>query len=137
RSHFPFLAEAAVTHPYQLFYLVWKLSYLFGRAQSDHSLALEQLVASPEVELRRLFAAANVDPATQDVDGLLKLIEKPRFGKWKEYAPEEWFRRHEEQCERTLADFFQAPPPATADTPCAVVRRSFETTRPPLVSTEG
>ena len=33
-------------------------AYLFGRAQADHSLSLEQLVASPEVELRRLFAAA-------------------------------------------------------------------------------
>jgi len=107
RVLFPFLAEETAEHPYQLFFYLWKLSYLFGQRQADHSLSMEQLVTEPETELRRLLAATDIDPATQDLNALVRLIEKPRFGKWKEYAPDEWFRRHEETCEKTLADFFR------------------------------
>jgi len=106
RVLFPFLAEETAAHPYQLCYYLWKLSYLFGRRQADHSLSMEKLVTEPESELGRLFAAVEIDPAMQDMNALVKLIEKPRLGKWKEYAPEDWFRRHEDTCERTLADFF-------------------------------
>jgi hypothetical protein len=37
RHRFPFLTDD--DHPYRVFYYIWKLSYLFGRAYSDHSLA--------------------------------------------------------------------------------------------------
>lgn len=110
RLLFPFLAEETATHPYQLFYYLWKLSYLFGQRQSEYSLSLEQLVADPVKELGQIFTVTDIDPAAQDVNTLVKLIEKPRFGKWKEYASEDWFRAHEDGCERTLADFFRRTP---------------------------
>ena len=58
--HFPFLDESGVRHPYELFYYLWKLSYLFGRAYCHFSLAFERLVSEPTTELRRLFDAVGL-----------------------------------------------------------------------------
>lgn len=107
--HFPFLDQDQAEHPYRLFYFLWKLSYLWGRRYADHSLAMEDLIDRPEVELSALFEACAIDPATQDLGALLKLIERPERGKWRKYAPEAWFQRHEAYCEGVLADFFAAP----------------------------
>jgi hypothetical protein len=41
-----------------------------------------------------------------DMRRLTDCIARQQIGKWREYAPEEWFRRHERECERTLGDFF-------------------------------
>jgi hypothetical protein len=103
KYQFPFLDERTAEHPYQLFYYLWKLSYLFGRKYAHHSLAFEHLVAEPEEQLRRLFAAINLEG--YDLDRLKGLIVRPALGKWKEYADDAWFRRHEAACERVLADF--------------------------------
>ncbi len=103
--HFPFLDERKVSHAYPLFYLVWKLSYLFGQRDAHHSLSLEDLVDNPDAELQALFDACDIDPATQDVGKLKGLIVRPEFGKWRKYADEGWFRKHEEWCEGVLADF--------------------------------
>jgi hypothetical protein len=105
--HFPFLDEQTAAHPYQLFYALWKLSYLHGKHYAHHSVAMEELIENPDEQLHELFAAVDVDPADQDLAALKGLIAKPEMGKWKKYAPEEWFRKHEESCERTLADFFR------------------------------
>jgi hypothetical protein len=103
KYHFPFLDERAAEHPYQLFYYIWKLSYLFGRKYAHHSLAFERLVADPAAELTRLFGV--LDVAHYDLGRLRPLVVAPALGKWKEYADDAWFRRHEEGCETVLADF--------------------------------
>jgi hypothetical protein len=108
KQHFPFLDERTVTHPYQLFYFLWKLSFLYGRHYADHSLSMEALIDHPEDELHELFAVCNIDPATQDMARLKGLIVTPERGKWRKYAPEDWFRRYEQSCEEVLADFFRA-----------------------------
>jgi hypothetical protein len=106
--YFPFLDEEKLQHPYQLFYLVWKLSYLFGRRYAHYSVRYETLLAEPDGELRRLMSAARV----RDYDrGKLKSLIAPLTpGKWKKYAEDEWFRRHEEYCETVLAHFFGTSP---------------------------
>jgi hypothetical protein len=38
KYRFPFLDERRVSHPYELFYAIWKLSYLFGRVYARTSL---------------------------------------------------------------------------------------------------
>jgi hypothetical protein len=109
KYQFPFLDERAVSHPYQLFYCLWKLSYLFGRAYAHHSLAFEHLVEDPERELRELLRNVNITPA--EPQKLTGIIERPSLGKWRKYADDEWFRRHETVCETTLADFGLPPSP--------------------------
>jgi glycosyltransferase involved in cell wall biosynthesis len=105
KYQFPFLDPRAVSHPYELFYYLWKLSYLFGRHYAHHSLAFEDLVDSPAAELARLFAALDV-PA-ENVARVQGLIGKPALGRWQEYAEDAWFRRHEMSCETVLTEFFR------------------------------
>jgi hypothetical protein len=108
KHHFPFLEEKAAAHPYQLFYFLWKLSYLFGRRHAHHSLSMEELIEHSEAELLELFERCDIDPATQNLQQLKGLIVRPDLGKWKKYAGDTWFRRHEETCEEVLSDFFTA-----------------------------
>jgi hypothetical protein len=106
KYHFPFLEPASADHPYQLFYYLWKLSYLFGRRYAHYSLAFEDLVSDPAGKLAELFDLLGVRSA--DLAQLMKLLVAPELGKWKQYADDAWFRDHETICETTLADFFAA-----------------------------
>lgn len=104
KFHFPFLDEQAIEHPYQLHYFLWKLSYAYGRSWSDVSLGFEELTTNPERALFHLFDTCSIDES--HIESLLPLIEPPPFGKWKKYAEDAWFKRHEEHCEDVLASFF-------------------------------
>src|SRR4029077_7550142 len=106
KYHFPFLDEALISHPYQLFYYIWKISYLFGRAFAHHSIAFEDILKNPGEQLKRLLKVCRVEE--YNIDKLKLLIEKPTLGKWKSYADETWFRDHESVCETTMAGFFAA-----------------------------
>ena len=117
KHRFPFLDPAAAVHPYRLFYFIWKLSYIFGAAYANHSLAFEALTANPELELRRLFDVAGIDPG--DLRPLSALVTAPP-SRWIRYASDDWFRGHERACETVLAEFFGAPatiPAAAFDAP--------------------
>jgi hypothetical protein len=105
---FPFLDEKSCPHPYCLFYLVWKLSYLFGRAHGHLSIRYESLVERPRDTLAELFAL--LDAPHVDVEALLPLIATPRSGRWRDYAAEDWFRRHEARAEGVLAQFLHQAP---------------------------
>jgi hypothetical protein len=107
RHHFPFLDARAVDHPYQLFYYIWKLSYLFGQRYAHHSLAFEDLVKEPEAKVSELCAAVGV--SEYDMRRLKGLMVMPALGKWKEYADDSWFRTHEEICETALSEFLTSP----------------------------
>jgi hypothetical protein len=104
KYHFPFLDEKLVEHPYQLFYYVWKLSYLFGRHYADHSLSYEKLADQPQATLEELLRAVRIPDA--DVGSLRGLIDSPKAEKWKRYADEAWFQRHEAACEGVIAGFY-------------------------------
>ena len=113
KYHFPFLDEQSIEHPYQLHYFLWKLSYVYGRSWSDVSLGFEELTTNPERALFHLFDVCGIDES--HVESLLPLIEPPPFGKWKMYAADAWFKRHEEHCEEVLASFFATRKPSTED----------------------
>lgn len=105
KYHFPFLDETTVTHPYQLFYYLWRLSYLCGLRYADYTLSFETLVADPDSQLRALFKATNVEK--YDLARLKALVVPPVLGKWTSYASQEWFRDHEATCETVLAEFLE------------------------------
>ncbi|HEY7423739.1 MAG TPA: sulfotransferase [Gemmataceae bacterium] len=105
KYHFPFLDEGQIAHPYQMFYYVWKLSYLFGRRYAHASLAYEDILRSPEKRLGELYAILGIDGV--DRETLTRLVEKPRSGRWRAYAGEEWFREHESYCESVLTTYLQ------------------------------
>jgi len=99
--HFPILDPRRARHPYELFYLIWRLSYDFGRAYTHASFGLEALCESPRTEIERLMSAAGVD--VFDHAALTRLVAPTAQGKWKEYAPSSWFDSHEQRCEEALA----------------------------------
>jgi hypothetical protein len=106
KYHFPFLDERTISHPYQLFYYIWKLSYLFGVKYADSSIPYELLVKKPETQLGQLFRALNIQD--YDLDKLNNLVVNIDTGKWREYADDAWFKKHESGCEDVLTEFLSA-----------------------------
>lgn len=108
KYHFPFLDERQVGHPYDLFYLIWRLSYHFGVAYSDDSVPFEALVEDSEAVLTRLFS--HLDIRVPDLAALKPLIERPSLRRWSVYADDDWFASREAACEAVLSDFFLGGP---------------------------
>jgi hypothetical protein len=106
RYHFPFLNEDVISHPYQMFYYIWKLSYIFGVRYADYSLSFENLVSDTEQKLIELFRVLNIEK--YGLERLQSLVEKPPTERWKAYADDAWFRSHETLCETVLAEFWEA-----------------------------
>jgi len=104
KYHFPFLAESTIEHPYQMFYYIWKLSYLFGINFSNYSIAYEHILDDSELQLQKLFAMLGIK--NYDMGKLKYLITPTPTGKWTSYADDAWFRKHETLCETVLTDFF-------------------------------
>jgi hypothetical protein len=102
--HFPFLDESAIPHAYQLFYFVWKLSYLFGVKYSDYSISYESLIDEPYKQLTNLFERLNI--VNYNLDSLRSLIVEPSREKWRTYADEDWFKSHEMICDTVMAAYF-------------------------------
>jgi hypothetical protein len=101
---FPFLEDERITHPYDQFYLIWKLSYIFGRGYADRSLSYEHLISSPATQLQSLFSLLNL--RGYDLDYICAGINTPKSPGWEQYADATWFERREERCERMLREFF-------------------------------
>src|SRR5262249_4845267 len=111
-AHFPMLCPEPDRHPYELFYLIWRLSYLFGRRFADHSLSFESLVLEPRQRMSELFDCVGIVGA--DLTRLQSLLSPPKLGQWRSYADEAWFLEIEQQCEALLAEFFGHPVSASA-----------------------
>ena len=107
---FPFLTQDPDAHPYELFYQIWLLSYLFGTSHSDVSIRYEDLLEEPVTAIRRLFdaLAMECDPAALAT----KVVRRPG-DRWKEYADQGWFADIEARVDDTLSAFMfaaTAPP---------------------------
>jgi hypothetical protein len=103
QRYFPFLTLDQRSHPYELFYQIWKLSYLFGRLHADVSIAFENLVQSPQPTLSRAFDTLGM--ARQTVDTVSSLVKPVALGKWASYAAPEWFEAIEERVDRTFDEY--------------------------------
>ncbi len=99
-SHFPMLDWQLVSHPYEMFYLVWKLSYIWGKAYSGFSLSYEQLLAAPHAALRDLFGFLDLDP--QFVPRAAALVRPSGNSRWQTYADGAWFAARERAAEKLL-----------------------------------
>lgn len=107
RFRFPFLDQAQVAHPYQLFYAIWLLSWQYARRHADYSVQFERLVAEPDLELPKMLSVFGIENA--DIAGLKSLMVAQPQGKWRGYADDAWFRRHESECEAAVKEFFDVP----------------------------
>jgi sulfotransferase family protein len=106
-NYFPFLSLHEDTHPYELFYQIWKLSYLFGRAYCHASVCFERLVQTPDTAIREILEAVSIIGV--DPEALARLVEPVAFGKWKAFAHSSWFEAIEERAEAAFRDFIRCP----------------------------
>jgi Sulfotransferase family len=105
KYHFPFLDERRNRHPYQLFYYIWKLSYIFGVRYCHHSIQLERLINDPHEEISRLFRLLGVEYVDPQI--FQALVVRPKPTRWRNYADEAWFQEHEAYCDSVLAEFLR------------------------------
>lgn len=103
RHVFPFL-EPAGRHPYALHYLLWRLSYSFGRAYGDISVCYEDLIADFDKVAGDLFRSVGITHA--DIPRLAALNHGKQKMRWPEYADDAWFGALEAECDRELDAFF-------------------------------
>ena len=105
--HFPFLNPETADHPYDVFYYIWKLSYLYGRHFADASICFESLCETPDHELPRLLRVAGLDK--YEYAPLKKLIvQETSNGRWRRYADTKWFEERESSCETILARYISS-----------------------------
>jgi len=108
---FPVLDWNLVEHPYGMFYLLWKLSYIWGRTYSHISIAYEKLLAEPASVIGELFEALGLP--RHSTAQLAELVRQKPVAKWHAYAPAAWFARHESAAE-LLLDRFLGPAQSVA-----------------------
>lgn len=100
---FPFLDKRCTSHPYQRFYYLWKLSFMFGKHYADYSFSYESVATNPELEIKKIF---DVLGWSDDIERCVSAFEEPALDKWKQYAADSWFYEHENICEQRLKEFF-------------------------------
>jgi hypothetical protein len=86
-----------------MFYLLWKLSYVWGRAYSDYSLSYEQLLAAPRWSIGELYEVLAID--RRQAEQAVPLVRGGRCGRWRNYADGAWFAAHERAAEEALDRF--------------------------------
>jgi len=101
----PFLKLDYLEHPYQVHYLVWRMSYLYGKQFSDLSLRYESVMLSFEQVMDECLKFLEIKG--YDIKKLANLVN-PRVGSgWQDYASDSWFRELESKAESLLASFFK------------------------------
>lgn len=103
-KHFPFLNKSVTPHPYQRFYYLWKLSYLYGQHYSNMSISFEDLTTDTFNTVSKMMDVVKLENVP--IDKLCSVISAPNPQRWKEYADEQWFKEHEDICERNLNRMF-------------------------------
>lgn len=98
---FPELTNYRKMHPYFLFYLIWRLSYMYGQFYCDMSVSYEELANNPKNILDKVYQEMGLD--SEEVIELSKLILKTEPDKYLAYAKSEWFEWHELQVEKFLS----------------------------------
>jgi hypothetical protein len=103
-QYFPFLSAKSTPHPYQRFYYLWKLSYLYGIRYSDLSISFEDLVLSKEQTTESIIKSLSLKT---DAKSMHRVVETPQLNRWTSYADNEWFNQFEDECEHVLSNYFK------------------------------
>ncbi len=104
-SSFPFLDPNLGQHPYYYHYLLWRLSYIYGKTYSGLSISYEDLITDTNSTLTRVIEYIGV--SNTSVDTLANLINtRSDLGKWKSYANSDWYSAIESQCDSLLEKHF-------------------------------
>jgi hypothetical protein len=100
RHYFPFLDLGAETHPYKLFYQIWRLSHLFGALHGDLSISLEEVSTNPAESIARMMSSC--DMVGYDLSTLADLVRPPANRRVVGVDVEDLFHRIEQEVETEL-----------------------------------
>lgn len=103
-QHFPFLSQVVTPHPYERFYLLWKLSYLFGQKYADLSLSYEELVNGTS-GIENLAKLCGLDMSEVTIATAKIEPQKNMDKKWQNYAPVAWYEELESSAEFKISNF--------------------------------
>jgi hypothetical protein len=103
---FPVLAQLDQDHPYLAFYLLWRLSYLYGNRHSDISVSYEALCESPELVFSRILTACSLPQAP--VGFAQSRVGKSPPSQSARYATDDWYTSVETRGEQRLVHFYDA-----------------------------
>lgn len=106
-AQFPFLSAKYTPHPYQRFYYLWKLSYLYGSKHADLSLSFESLVTNKDETTKTIIDTFGLNTS---LDNMTKVIASPALNRWKQWADDSWFNQMESECEKNLNLYLNANP---------------------------
>ncbi len=103
RHVFPFL-EPEGRHPYELHYMLWRLSYSFGQAHSNKSVCYEDMILDLENTIGDICQAIGLNNV--DVAQLAKLNHGRQEMRWPQYADDDWYKKLETRCDHELKAYF-------------------------------
>jgi hypothetical protein len=103
-QYFPFLSIESTPHPYQRFYYLWKLSFLYGQKFSDLSISFEELVQHKEATTETIIKAFSL---STNAELMYQVVEPPQLNRWVSYADEAWFKQFENECEHVLTNYLK------------------------------
>jgi hypothetical protein len=101
-QYFPFLNIESTPHPYQRFYYLWKLSFLYGQKFSDLSISFEDLVQNKKAITEKIIKTFSL---STNAKLMYQVVETPQINRWLSYADEQWFKPLEDECEYNLSLF--------------------------------
>ncbi len=102
----PFLCASFTTHPYQMFYYLWKSSYLFGKTYGHTSISYESLAADTDSVLNNLIESTDLGDLKSTRETMKSALSFRKTSNWQNYANAQWFEDHERICEHNLSRFF-------------------------------
>ena len=111
RHYFPFLTLQPDAHPYELFYQIWKISYLFGCFHADCSVAFEQIANEPRSTLQRMFSAMGLEE--YDLDSLVRVVQPQHGLRWTESPDAGRFAMIEAKVDAMFESYTARIPPST------------------------
>ena len=103
---YPLLDEDALSHPYELFYLIWRLSFTQGERYATHSISIESICEDPQASISGLFRDLSID--TAHLPSAVGKVAGPVASKWQDYAADDWFSTTESHCESLLDDYYRS-----------------------------
>jgi hypothetical protein len=101
---FPFLSYDPDRPAYDLFYLLWRLSYLYGVRDADQSICFEDLVTNPKKVLDDLAQQNGLDPFPAS---LAEKMSTSAINRHRSYGHDSWLTERESVCESLLESFIE------------------------------
>jgi hypothetical protein len=121
KHYFPFIDLSDQTHPYEIFYQIWRLSHLFGRRFADLSISYEDLVNDPRTTIESLVSMLSL--TLPDPSSLQRMVSSQSVGRWRKLADHDQFVCLERRAEASMSQYLGWNLCGAVDLPPALVPR--------------